>query len=65
MTGHMTHGGGVYEDGNDHHQKDPNESPNDVPLVVAPDDELESLPGRREPQERGGRAAGEVWEDFS
>jgi len=51
MTGHMTHRGGVDEDDNDHNQQDQDDAPNDVPLVVAPDNELEGLPGRREPQE--------------
>ena len=50
----MTHGGGVDEDDNDYHQQEDDDAPNDVPLVVAPDDVLEGLPGRREPQERGG-----------
>ena len=47
----MTHGGGVDEDDNDYHQQEDDNAPNDVPLVVAPDDVLEGLPGRREPQE--------------
>ena len=51
MTDHTTHGGGVDEDDNDHNQQDQDDAPNDVPLVVAPDNELEGLPGRREPQE--------------
>ena len=50
----MTHGGGVDEDDNDYHQQEDDDTPNDVPLVVAPDDVLEGLPGRGEPQERGG-----------
>ena len=50
----MTHGGGVDEDDNDYHQQEDDDAPNDVPLVVAPDDVLEGLPGRGEPQERGG-----------
>ena len=44
-TGSVTHGGRVDEDGNDYHQQEDDDAPNDVPLVVAPDDVLEGLPG--------------------
>ena len=60
----MTHRGGVDEDDNDHNQQDQDDAPNDVPLVVAPDNELEGLPGRREPQEWGGWATGEGGDTF-
>lgn len=41
----------VNEDDNQDNQYDDDDDANDVPLVVLPNDEFESLPGRCEPQE--------------
>ena len=53
----MTHRSRVDEDDDDEDQQYADEGANDPPLVVFPDDELEGLPRRREPQERRGRTA--------
>lgn len=52
----VTHRSCVDKDDYEHDEQDHNNGANDVPLVELPNDELEGLPWRREPQERGGRA---------
>lgn len=53
----MTHRSRVDEDDDDEDEQDANDGADDHPLVVLPDDELEGLPRRCEPQERCGRTA--------
>ena len=47
----------VHQQGNKRNEQQEEQSTNDVPLVVVPDDEFESLPGRHEPHERRLRSA--------
>lgn len=51
----MTYGGSVDKDDNDDHEQDDYKGANDVPFVELPDDELERLPRRCEPEEGSGR----------
>ena len=53
-----THWSSVDEDDQEDHQQDNDHAPNDVPLVVLPDDVFEGLQRRREPEEGGGWAVG-------
>ncbi len=54
---HVTYRSGVDEDDDEDHQYDNDNGANDLPLVVLPDDVLEGLERRREPQEGGGGTA--------
>lgn len=47
----MTYRSGIDKDDNDHYQQYDHDSANNVPLVILPDDELECLPRRGEPEE--------------
>lgn len=58
MTCQVTHRSRVDEDDDQDNEHDNDQCAYDVPLVEFPNDELESLPGRCEPQEGGGRTAG-------
>lgn len=49
----MTHRSSVDENDYNDDKKDHNDCANDVPLVVLPNDELERLPWRRDPQKGG------------
>ena len=49
----MTYRSSIDKDDDDNYQQNNHDSANDVPLVVLPNDELERLPWRGEPQEGG------------
>lgn len=49
----MTHRSSIDKDNDDNDQQYDHDSADDVPLVVLPDDELERLPRRGEPEEGG------------
>ena len=55
---HITYWCCVDENHQQDHQQHDDNAPNDVPLVVLPDDVLEGLQWRSEPEEGGGRAVG-------
>ena len=48
-----TYGHGIDEQRNEDNQQQQNDECDEIPLVVLPDDVLECLPGRGEPEERG------------
>ena len=49
----ITYGSSVDKDNDDNNQQYDHNGADNVPLVVLPDDELEGLPWRREPEEGG------------
>ena len=51
----MAHWSGVDKDDQEHHQQNDDHAPNEMPLVVLPDDVFEGLERRGEPEEGGGR----------